>query len=151
MIRDCLVCRKQANDPPPLGGVIHRDNLVYISHAQQWDDKPDVYLGHLMLETRRHVAELAELTSDEARAVGLWSARLAEALMATTGVEHVYSFVIGDAVPHLHIHLIGRYPGAPQEYRGPRVDDWPEAPRGGEAEVGQLNSQVRDYIHSQWL
>jgi diadenosine tetraphosphate (Ap4A) HIT family hydrolase len=55
----------------------------------------------------------------------------------------VYAFVVGDRVPHLHIHLIPRHPGAPQEYRGVRVDEWPDAPRGDQAEVAALVNRLR--------
>jgi len=37
-------------------------------------------------------------------------------------------FILGDGVPHVHVHVIGRYPGAPREYRGPGVDEWPDCP-----------------------
>lgn len=148
---DCLVCRKQRGETPPVGGVIYEDELVFASHAQLRAGKTEYYLGHLMLETRRHVAGLADLTDEEAQAVGLWSARLAAVLKATESVEHVYSFVFGHHVPHLHIHLVPRYPGAPREYWGVNTDDWPDAPHGGDADVETLNQRVRDHIHSEWL
>ena len=75
-------------------------------------------------------------TDEEAQALGLWAARLSRALVATEGADHVYAFVLGDAVPHVHAHVVARYPGAPEEFRGPRVDEWPQAPRGGAARTG---------------
>lgn len=148
---DCLVCKKQSGESPPVGGIIYQDELVSVSHAQLWADKTEYYLGHLMLETSRHAPDMASLTDEEARAVGLWSSRLANVLMSTPDVEHVYSFIIGDQVPHLHIHLIPRYKGAPREYWGPKVDEWPDAPHGDAADVEALNERIRDHIHSQWL
>lgn len=62
-------------------------------------------------------------------------ARLSRALVAVLGADHVYAFVIGDQVQHVHVHVVARYPGAPPEYRGPRVDEWPEAPRGAKRSV----------------
>jgi hypothetical protein len=59
---------------------------------------------------------------------------------------HVYAFVLGDHVPHLHVHLVPRYPGAPAEYWGVHVDEWPGAPRGGPAEVQALVSRLRNYL-----
>ena len=47
--------------------------------------------------------------------------------------------------PHLHLHLIPRYPGAPREYWGMRVDEWPDAPRGEAAEIAALCEQLRAY------
>jgi diadenosine tetraphosphate (Ap4A) HIT family hydrolase len=89
---------------------------------------------------------LADLTDEEAQALGLYVSRVARALMHTEGVEHVYSFVIGDGVPHVHVHVIGRYPGAPRAYWGPKVDEWPGAPRGGEVEIENVASRVRTFL-----
>lgn len=59
------------------------------------------------------------------------------------GHDHVYAFVYGDAVPHLHVHLLGRYPGTPEEYRGASVDEWPDAPRGDAQEVAAYVARLR--------
>lgn len=143
---ECLVCRKHRGEVAVPGGIIFEDDLVSISHAQLWGEEKDHYLGHVFVETRRHVPELADLTEQEAQAVGLYTSRVAKALLQTEGMEHVYTFFIGDGVPHVHIHVIGRYPGAPREYWGPKVDDWPEAPRGGEAEIAQVAARLRAYF-----
>lgn len=142
---DCFVCRKHRGQEELPGGVIFQDEHVFVSHASLWDGEPDHYLGHLFVETIRHTPGLADLTPQEARAVGLHASRAAQALKAALGMEHVYAFVIGDHMPHLHVHVIGRYPGAPPEYRGPRVDDWPDAPRGGQEEIAAVADKVRDY------
>jgi histidine triad (HIT) family protein len=147
---DCFVCRKHADPQALFGGVIYADELIFISHAQLWGDEQEHYLGHVFIETRRHVAELADLSEFEARRVGLYTCRMAEALLRTQGVEHVYSFFIGDGVPHVHVHVIGRYPGAPKEYWGPRVDEWPEAPRGGGPAIAEIAGRLRDFLHGQY-
>ena len=144
---ECLVCRKHRGEIAVPGGAIYQDNLIFISHAQLFGDELDHYLGHIFIEPRRHVPELADLNETEAQAIGLYTSRVARALMRSEGVEHVYAFVIGDGVPHVHVHVIGRYPGAPREYWGPRVDDWPEAPRGGEAEIAQVAARVREALN----
>jgi diadenosine tetraphosphate (Ap4A) HIT family hydrolase len=74
------------------------------------------YLGHLFVEPRRHAPGLADLTDVEARRVGWWTTRASRALREVAGAEHVYAAVIGDAVPHLHVHLLPRFPGTPREY-----------------------------------
>ena len=147
---DCLVCRKHRGEAAVPGGVIYEDDLISISHAQLFGEEKDHYLGHVFVESKRHVPELADLTEQEAQAVGLWISRVAQALLQTEGMEHVYSFFIGDGVPHVHVHVIGRRPGAPREYWGPRVDDWPGAPRGGEVEIAQVADRVRAYLHEHY-
>jgi len=147
---DCFVCRKHRGEVSVLGGAIYKDRLVYLSHASLWGDETEHYLGHLFVEPKRHAPELADLTEEEAQAVGLYTSRLARALMHTEGMEHVYAFVIGDGVPHVHVHVIGRYPGAPRAYWGPKVDEWPEAPRGGEAEIAGMAARVRAFLREHY-
>jgi len=147
---ECFVCRKHRGEVSVPGGVIYEDDLISISHAQLRDDEKDHYLGHLFVEPKRHVPELADLTAEEAQAIGLYTSRLARALMHTERVEHVYAFVIGDGVPHVHVHVIGRYPGAPRGYWGPKVDEWPEAPRGSESEIEQVSARIRAFLHEHY-
>jgi len=147
---ECLVCRKHRALVAVAGGAIYEDGLIYVSHAQLWRGEKSHYLGHVFVEPKRHVAELAELTEQEAQAIGLYTHRVARALMHTEGVEHVYAFVIGDGVPHVHVHVIGRYPGTPREYWGPRVDEWPGAPRGGQAEIARVCARLGAYFCERW-
>ena len=143
---DCMVCRKHLGLEVVPGGAIYQDDLIYISHAGLWGAERDHYLGHLFVEPKRHAAGLGDLTEEEAKVIGLFTSRLARALKHTEGVEHVYSFVIGDHVAHVHVHVIGRYPGAPPQYRGPRVDDWPEAPRGNDSEIAAVSERIRAFL-----
>ncbi len=147
---DCLVCRKHRGELIAPGGAIFEDDLISISHAQLFGEEKDHYLGHVFVESKRHVPELADLTEREAQAIGLYLSRVAQALLQTESMEHVYAFFIADGVPHVHVHVIGRRPGAPREYWGPRVDDWPDAPRGGEAEIAQVAARLRAYLNEHY-
>lgn len=135
--RDCLICAKHAAADPGLE--VHRDALVYVGHLPA---SPEVYLGHLFVEPLTHKPGLADLTGDEAAAVGTAMQRAAAVLRAS-GHDHAYAFVFGDRVPHLHVHVIGRRPGAPEEFHGIRVDEWPEAPRGDTGDVAAYVAQLR--------
>ena len=146
----CLVCRKHRGEVETPGGPIYQDGRVYVAHAPLFGEEASHYLGHVFVETRRHVGELADLTDAEAQALGLFSSRAARALTGVLGVVHVYSFVIGDGMPHVHVHVIGRYPGAPKPYWGPRVDEWPDAPRGASPEIAALNGRLRAYFAATW-
>jgi histidine triad (HIT) family protein len=53
---------------------------------------------------------------------------------------------MGDGVPRVHVHVIGRYPDAPREYWGSKVDEWPQAPRGGEAEIAPVAVRLCEYL-----
>ena len=140
---DCFICRKHRGDVSVPGGAIYEDDLVYVGHAQIREGQTVAYLGYLMVEPKRHAPGLPDLTDSEAQALGLWVARMSRALKATEGAQHVYAFVLGDAVPHLHIHVVPRYPGAPREYWGVHVDEWPGAPHGGLQEITDLCARLR--------
>jgi diadenosine tetraphosphate (Ap4A) HIT family hydrolase len=143
---DCLICRKQRGDFSVPGGAIYLDDLVYCSHAHLTGDQPSVYLGWLTVETRRHASGLADLMDEEGRSLGVAIARLSRALKIATQAEHIYAFVIGHGVPHLHVHLLPRYPGTPREYWGVRVDEWLAAPRGDAQQVGELCDRLRTLL-----
>lgn len=142
MAASCFVCQKHSQGSEVPSGVIYEDGLTYVGHLLP-GDLTDVYLGYLMLEPKRHVARLGDLTEMEAAAIGRLTNDVARALRDVEGAEHVYSLVLGDAVPHLHIHLIPRYPGTPREYWGLKVDQWPGARKGGVAEVQAVSGRLR--------
>jgi diadenosine tetraphosphate (Ap4A) HIT family hydrolase len=124
----CFICEKHRVGEAAQGGVLYQDELVYAGHTHALDG-PTAYSGYLMVEPKRHAAGLGDLTDAEASAIGVLANRLARLLKEIEGAEHVYSFVYGDKVPHLHVHLAPRYPGTPRVYWGPRLNAWPEAPR----------------------
>ena len=148
---DCFICRKHRGEIEVPGGAIFEDDLLYAAHM--WHVEPQegqtVYLGYLMVEPKRHAPGLADLTNLEAQAIGVLVTRLSRALKATVGAEHIYEFVLGHHVPHLHIHVVPRCPGAPREYWGVHVDEWPGAPHGGPQEIAALCERIRTYLESE--
>lgn len=140
---DCFVCRKHRGEVTVAGGVLYEDDLVLATRPAG-----ATYPAHLMLDTRRHVGELADLTVAEAEAVGRAVRRLAQALREVCGVEHVYLSVFGDAVPHVHVHVVGRYPGTPKEYWGRDVTRWPEAPRASDDELAAEADRLRALLQA---
>lgn len=134
---DCFICRKHQDGP--VGGFVAEDELIVVTHVVPEPDR--AYLGHLVVEPRRHVAGLADLIADEAAALGHWATLGAKALKGA-GAEHVYSAVIGHQVDHLHLHLIPRYPNTPREYWWLRLDEWPDAPMGTAADITRLVGEL---------
>lgn len=125
-----------------VGGVIFEDELTYVGHLLP-AELSETYLGHLIVEPKRHVEGLGRLSDDEASALGRVLNEMSRLLRDVEAAEHVYSWVVGDAVPHLHIHLVPRFPATPREYWGTRISDWPKAPRGGPAEIGAVCDRIR--------
>ena len=99
-----------------------------------------------MVEPKRHARGLGDLSDDEAAAIGRLANRLARVLKEAESAEHVYAFVFGAGIPHLHVHLAPRYPNTPREYWGPRLVEWSEAPRVNEPQMRALVTRLRDLI-----
>ena len=146
-ISSCFVCDKHALGDEVEGGVIWSDALVYAGHCHLLGAR-DIALGWLIVEPKRHVAGLGDLTEDEAAAVGVLVSRLARALVELEGAEHVYSFVLGDglAAGHLHVHVMPRYPGTPREFWQKRVVEWPDGPRGDAEATLAVSRRMADYL-----
>lgn len=145
---DCFICRKHRGEVTIPGGAIYEDDLLYVGHAQIRDGQTSAYLGYLMIEPKRHAPRLFDLTDEEAQASGLMIARLSRALRDSEHAEHVYAFVIGDGVLHVHFHVVPRYPGAPREFWGVHVDEWPDAPHGRPDEMAALCDRLRRQLAS---
>jgi histidine triad (HIT) family protein len=143
---DCFICRKHRGLETVPGGALYEDDLVYAGHAQIRPSQATAYLGYLMAEPKRHAPKLPDLTDAEAAALGVLAVRLSRALRDVAGAEHVYLFGRGDGVAHVHLHVVARYPGAPRECYGPRVDEWPDAPHGGPDDIAALCDRLRKWL-----
>jgi diadenosine tetraphosphate (Ap4A) HIT family hydrolase len=117
------------------------------SHRPRWGAKaqPRIWGICSLSHGGTHRAWLT-LPDAEARSVGWWCMRASRALRDVARAEHVYAAVIGDGVPHLHVHLLPRFAGTPREYWGIDVDEWPQARRGTAAEIVALGHELRGYL-----
>lgn len=142
MSESCFICDKHAGRIQTAGVTIFEDKYVYVGHIDR-QGKPN-YLGHIMVDLKRHVPTLADLTFDEAQAFGVAIARVSRALKEVVQAEHIYALVSGNSVPHLHIHLVARYPNTPREFWGPNeVYDWEQAPMGDNQQVIKLCEKLK--------
>jgi len=91
-------------------------------------ERPGIARGHSVVVFRdRHVAELTSLTTDEVAT--FWRdvhtvARLIERVFTPC---HMNYQLLGNSVPHLHVHLVPRYlddpaPGKPLSWEPKPVD-----------------------------
>lgn len=143
----CFICNKHRGILQTDGITIYEDEFVYVGHID--NNGESGYLGHLMIDLKRHVPTLGDMNQQEAKAFGSIMARVSKALIEKEGAEHIYSLVSGNAVPHLHMHIIPRYPGTPEQFWGPMsVHEWPNAPVGGNREITGLCERVKSYLES---
>ncbi|QED46299.1 HIT family protein [Cytobacillus dafuensis] len=142
---NCFICKKHAGELQTSGVRIYEDEYVFVGHIDS-DGKPN-YLGHIMIDLKRHVPTLAELNPEEAKAFGMIMARVSKALKETEEAEHIYSLVSGNSVPHLHMHLVARYPHTPEQYWGPfAVYDSPNARMGDNTEVINVCNRIKNFL-----
>jgi histidine triad (HIT) family protein len=141
---DCFICRKHRGEIAVAGGFIVDDRLLAASHLWATPEgvPEDVYLGHVFVETKRHAPSLADLTAEEAQAVGLLALRLSAAMKETLGADYVFAAVIGTGVPHFHLHLLARDPQTPPDVRWHEVDEWEGAPRGDHDDIAALTARL---------
>lgn len=95
--------------------------------------------GRCILVYRRHVEHLESLPPDELSRLWQDAARVAGAIRRLTGAARVNYAVLGNATPHLHVHLIPRQPGQEElPTRPPWNDPRPLAglPPGETARLG---------------
>ncbi|MCR8644300.1 HIT family protein [Paenibacillus sp. N1-5-1-14] len=141
---DCFICRKHRGGIQIPGGTLYEDAYLRVGHI--YSDTGAVYLGYLIIDLKRHAQSLADLTDEESSSLGRLLTRVSRALKDELGAEHIYSYVLGDHVPHFHMHVVPRYPNTPVEYWGFRVVSSPDAPTGGAAEIDSICEKIRDYL-----
>lgn len=126
-MNNCFICEKHLGLIQTDGQAIYEDDMLYVGHIDR-GGKPN-YKGHLVIDLKRHVPSLADMTVQEAQAWGVMTMQLSRVLRDVARAEHVYTLVSGNSVPHLHMHMVARYPGTPEEYWGPMdVYGWNDAP-----------------------
>ena len=144
---NCFICNKHDGSIQTSGVTIFEDDFVYVGHIDK-NGKPN-YLGHIMIDLKRHAPTLGDMSMEEAKAFGMIMARVSKALLETEKAEHVYSLVSGNSVPHLHMHLVARYPNTPEDYWGPMaVYNWKNAPMGDNEEVIKLCNRIKTYLEN---
>jgi diadenosine tetraphosphate (Ap4A) HIT family hydrolase len=137
----CFICDKHRSNERP-GFSIFENDLVYAGHVHGSDN--EIYLGHVIVEPKRHVEGLAALTAQEAGVIGQTVSNLAEAMRISEGVTQVSSFVFGDGSErHLHVHVVPRYPATPDDFHLLQILQWSGAPRGGADEVRDICARLR--------
>ena len=120
---DCMVCQKHQDIKTFTDVIAERDGWILTHFPFIADEK--AAKGHLILETKRHIIDLSEMTTEEAKGMGELAQFGVQQLKTKLSAEHVYMFRINDKVAHLHVHLIPRYSNTPKEYWGFKINEWP--------------------------
>ena len=124
---------------------VYEDESFVVVHQLDGDERT-TYLGTLLLQTKRHVRTVGDLTDAEARTLGHLLSRISRALIRTTGAEWTHTFSFTEAYRHIHFIVAARYPGLPKEYYRLNYVDWPGAPRGTRSDVEDLCARIRTQL-----
>lgn len=101
------------------------------------------YLGYYFVEMIRHFDGIQNASNEELLAMTRITKCLASALLQVLNGERIYTFILGDGVPHMHEHVVIKHSGTPNEYKGFKVDEWQGAPRGGHEDIMKLNNDIK--------
>lgn len=104
---DCFYCRQDRRlhdlmiEIAPL-----RVSTLYLFREQ-------TYRGRCVVAYRAHVNELYELPDDELARFTQDVARAAKAIRVAMGAAKINYGAYSDKLPHLHVHLVPKYPDGP--------------------------------------
>jgi len=120
-------------------GLVMAEPEVVVMHLPQTGD--DVYLGHLLVMPRSHVPSYGRLSPNQAGALGVALSRCGAALEGM-GAERTYTYTIGHGTEHLHVNMVPRWPGTPDDVPWNTLSAWEGARRGGPDEVAETIEQL---------
>ena len=106
----CSACAEVAGDVSAPGGAIVDDGLWYVSHHTGPYTDP----GELIVKTRRHCESLAELTREEAAALGPLLRAAVGALERAVVSERIYAVSFNERIRHVHFLLLPRTAAMPR-------------------------------------
>ncbi|BCL73867.1 hypothetical protein TUMSATVNIG1_58520 (plasmid) [Vibrio nigripulchritudo] len=141
---ECFVCKKHRDLDKDLELFFSGFEEFVVSHAPDRTQNGKNFIGSLIVEPKRHVKNWAALSEDESAKVGLLIRRVNECLYRHPKVEHVYTWVFGDAVEHLHIWVVPRYIGTKKAYWGVKFAESPDAPLGGLPQMKKFIAELRE-------
>jgi diadenosine tetraphosphate (Ap4A) HIT family hydrolase len=106
----CSACAEVAGELSAPGGVIFDHKLWFVSHHTGRFTDP----GELIVKTRRHCESLAELTQEEAEALGPVLRSAIQALDRVVAAERIYAVSFNERIRHVHFLLLPRTRAMPR-------------------------------------
>ena len=101
----CFICRKHGGmEAQPPGGYLVQGAGWRVCHAPASMGPA----GTLLVELERHALGLADMTPEEAAALGPLLRRVSAAQAEVTGAERIYTLMTVEGAPHAHLWLVPR-------------------------------------------
>ena len=106
--------------------------------------------GWLVLVSRRHVPAVAQLSDEEAAALGAWQVRLSRALQEATGCRKTYvaCYAEREGFRHVHFHIVPRAADLPADLHGPGIFELlkPEAAPAAPRHIDQIARTLHELL-----
>ena len=106
------------------------------------------YPGYCILVCRRHVVELHDLSKEERRDWIEDVAAIGRAISAVCSPAKLNVFMLGNMVPHLHCHVMPRYPDDAEWGKAPSFAPKKDAKLLMQEEFLRLISELRNSLRS---
>lgn len=104
LVDRCLAYSVLSGKVQAPGGVIYEDNYWVLEHSLS----PVLLPGYLIIKLKRHSEHLAELTSEEANALGRIIQNTCSALSRVVKPAKIHVCSWREQVKHIHFHVIPR-------------------------------------------
>ncbi len=119
----CPICQRQKNSP-----AIFESEDWLVRHSSETN-----IVGYVLIEAKRHFLDMAEATPAECASYGEILQRVTKGIRRLVPAERVYTFTLGEVVPHFHVHVIPRTSQMPRGYRGRGILTYPLEPKADSA------------------
>jgi histidine triad (HIT) family protein len=119
----CPICERQKSSRP-----IFENEDWLVRHSTETN-----ILGYVLIEAKRHFMDMADATKSECASYGEILQRVTKGIRRMVPAERVYTFTLGEVVPHYHVHVIPRTIQMPRAYRGRGILTYPLEPKADSA------------------
>lgn len=100
----CLSCDVRDGKVKTPGGILFENDLITITHSIP----PAQSKGFLIVQPKRHVEHIADLSEDEMLELGKGIRAAANAIKKILNPEKIYTCSFGETVKHVHFYVIPR-------------------------------------------
>lgn len=142
---DCVICKRQKSDHPDGddSDLIYTNDQFVIRHSRETNIS-----GYLVIEARRHYLDLTEADESEAASYGKVLKSAMQLVRKLTSAERIYTFSLGEAVPHFHVHVIPRTDSLPRFFRGRNIMSYPLQPSLKDEQLTEVCRSLRYLVRT---
>lgn len=143
---DLFYRRRSGQDCPMCADSKEDDVVVHLNSGKVHLQNDADYPGYVILIFNRHAVELFELTEAERQHWVEDIARVGKAIWETCNPDKLNVSMLGNMSPHLHCHIIPRYPQDPEWGKPPAYSGKPNPNLFSAAEFDDLKNRLKERI-----